>query len=125
MVDGLFTSLRFDPALQDVEENTQVVGHASMYSMVPYHRDRLVVAAKAFGWSEAAATLEGTDGYERFFAFLESHKREWDRTHGPRQPVKVCPLYTVTRQHRAHHSKYGAGTACTARRRLDGHLFHP
>lgn len=88
----LFTSLRFDPALVGIEENTTVCSGASPFLLLPFHRDRLVDAATAFGWTDAAASLQGPEGLASFSKLIKTRKSVWVQENDPHAPVKVRPL---------------------------------
>lgn len=66
----IFTSLRYDPALRDVPESeVEFAGwnfqHKSPLYMLDLHRDRMVRAAKYWGWEKAVQVLEGDSGLRR------------------------------------------------------------
>ena len=63
----LFSSLRFDPLLLPLTINTAAwdgeIKFFSPFYMLPYHRDRMLQAAEHFGWTKAADTIRGTEGF--------------------------------------------------------------
>ncbi|RDW91242.1 hypothetical protein BP5796_02407 [Coleophoma crateriformis] len=68
----LFSSLRYDPILLSNSVNTQLSPgkQPSPFYMLEYHRDRILQAAEHFGWSQAIAALEGTEGLTRLASKL-------------------------------------------------------
>ncbi|KAF3930720.1 hypothetical protein ABW19_dt0209247 [Dactylella cylindrospora] len=54
----LFSSLQYCSVLEYEEGNTKICGQPCPFYMFPYHRDRIVQAAKNFGWTEAIAALQ-------------------------------------------------------------------
>lgn len=73
----LFTSIRYDPILLQAPEhenlNTTEWNHkvASPWYMLDYHRDRMLKAAKHFGWELAIKKIEGPEGLQRLEDLLE------------------------------------------------------
>ncbi|KAL1874806.1 Aminodeoxychorismate lyase [Diaporthe australafricana] len=73
----LFTSLRFDPILLQLGDS-QPIGvnggwnaiKPSPFYMLDYHRDRMLKAASHWGWSEAVAAIEGSEGLARLESFI-------------------------------------------------------
>ncbi|KAK0121617.1 hypothetical protein ONS95_009904 [Cadophora gregata] len=63
----LFSSLRYDPLLLPLTINTAAwdgeIKFFSPFYMLPYHRDRMLQAAENFGWTKAADTIRGTEGF--------------------------------------------------------------
>ncbi|KAL2076039.1 hypothetical protein VTL71DRAFT_982 [Oculimacula yallundae] len=63
----LFSSLRYDPILLPLTINTAAwdgeIKFFSPFYMLPYHRDRMLQAAEHFGWTKAADTIRGTEGF--------------------------------------------------------------
>jgi len=84
----LFTSLRFDPALATVPGsvftnagwNYEVT--SNLY-MLDYHRDRLLRAAKHWGWDAVIARIEGDQGLK----YLEKHASQFLAGKGP-EPLR-------------------------------------
>lgn len=68
----LFTSLRFDPRLLECAANTTVGPAPSPFYMLSLHRDRMLEAAKHFGWSQAEARLSGSSGLENLLETLKA-----------------------------------------------------
>ena len=70
----LFSSLRYDPLLTSLSINTEhwddenVTG--SPFYMLPFHRDRLLEAAKQFGWKAAISQVAGKEGFSRLLKKL-------------------------------------------------------
>ncbi|KAH6724606.1 aminotransferase class IV-domain-containing protein [Leptodontidium sp. MPI-SDFR-AT-0119] len=63
----LFSSLRYDPLLLPLTINTAAwdgeIKFFSPFYMLPFHRDRMLQAAEHFGWTKAADTIRGTEGF--------------------------------------------------------------
>lgn len=67
---SLFSSLRHDPILPSIRQNTSLSAlHApsasdptSPFYMLPYHRDRMLNASRHFDWPAAVEALEGEAG---------------------------------------------------------------
>lgn len=62
------------------------------HSLLPYHRDRLLSAAQAFGWSEVVTFLTGDAGLQRLLSTAEEHLKTISKTpqaHG-RRKIKIC-----------------------------------
>ncbi|KAK6533468.1 hypothetical protein TWF694_002407 [Orbilia ellipsospora] len=58
----LFSSLQYSKTLLTQDENTRLNnGQPSPYSMLPYHRDRILNAARNFGWDAAVSALESSN----------------------------------------------------------------
>ncbi|KAL8280765.1 hypothetical protein RQP46_006769 [Phenoliferia psychrophenolica] len=95
MVDArpehLYTSARYDRALLDSPTNVLTVPPStpSPYLLLPYHRDRLVAAARAFAWTDAAASLDGEAGLVRLLAQLDSSVEAHEASAGVVGPLKV------------------------------------
>ena len=89
--DNLFTSARYDPALLASPSNTLTnpPSAPSPYLVLPYHRDRLVSAALAFNWTEAAASLTGEGGFTRFRDELDLAVAGQEAKAGMVAPLKV------------------------------------
>ncbi|EKD16835.1 aminodeoxychorismate lyase [Drepanopeziza brunnea f. sp. 'multigermtubi' MB_m1] len=70
----LFSSLRYDPLLTPLAVNTEAWdGEEKLFSpfyMLPYHRDRMLQAAEHFGWTKAADTIRGTEGFNHLLKTL-------------------------------------------------------
>ncbi|KAJ5054856.1 uncharacterized protein L3040_001118 [Drepanopeziza brunnea f. sp. 'multigermtubi'] len=70
----LFSSLRYDPLLTPLAANTEAwdgeARFSSPFYMLPYHRDRMLQAAEHFGWTKAADTIRGTDGFNHLLKTL-------------------------------------------------------
>lgn len=71
----LFTSLRCDPNLQNVQvRKLEYAGwnhdHVSPFYMLDLHRDRLLRAARHWQWDKAVAVLEGEVGLQKLSDFL-------------------------------------------------------
>lgn len=76
----LFTSLRYDPAiLKAPDEGFTNVGwnqkHSPIY-MLDLHRDRLLRAAKHWGWTAAIDTIAGEEGLQRLQEYIEDVTRD-------------------------------------------------
>src|SRR4051794_1546629 len=78
----IFTSLRYDPGLAaasaSLRPETYPPPNGSPYYLLAYHRDRLLAAARAFGWNEAVdqlrddpAEVTGHSGLVRFTQGLD------------------------------------------------------
>jgi hypothetical protein len=67
----LFTSLRFDPRLLECAANTAAGPGPSPFYMLSLHRDRMLEAAKHFGFSKAEARLSGPSGLENLLQTLK------------------------------------------------------
>lgn len=88
----LFTSLRFDLSLLQLEGSQQDdVGwnssKPSAYYMLDYHRDRMLKAASYWGWEQAVAAIEGPTGLARLESFITEQLGQ-DTSGDPRR-VKV------------------------------------
>lgn len=71
----LFTSLRYDPILSQVKDvDSGGLGwnfeKSSPFYMLDYHRDRMLRAALHWGWTKAAAAIEGPEGLAGLEALL-------------------------------------------------------
>lgn len=71
----LFTSLRYDPILSQVKDvgsgsHGWNFDKSSPFYMLDYHRDRMLRAASYWGWTKAAATIEGPEGLAELEALL-------------------------------------------------------
>lgn len=71
----LFSSIRYDSALAQVPRSK--LNHAgwnfvttSSFYMLDYHRDRILRAAKYWGWDAAVNALDGDEGLARVAEFL-------------------------------------------------------
>ncbi|KAK6512183.1 hypothetical protein TWF481_001074 [Arthrobotrys musiformis] len=60
----LFSSLQYSPSLLSSPENTEICGSPCPFYMLDYHRDRILHAARNFGWSDAVAVLEAPDALD-------------------------------------------------------------
>ncbi|EPS44528.1 hypothetical protein H072_1442 [Dactylellina haptotyla CBS 200.50] len=61
----LFSSLQYCEELLTQEENTILyAGQPCPYYMLPYHRDRILQAARNFGWQAAISALQAPDCLE-------------------------------------------------------------
>lgn len=105
----LMTSVRYDPikpwlpsllASFSQESNfsnstssdeTNLQGESPIF-LVVYHRDRLVEAADAFGWSEAAQRLKGVESVNEIqnLAEVAIRKEKGGPESGTSQSWKVC-----------------------------------
>ncbi|KAK1760581.1 aspartic peptidase domain-containing protein [Echria macrotheca] len=71
----LFSSLRYDTALLGVPDSTfrhaswNYVNRSPLY-MLDFHRDRMLRAAKHWGWGAAIAALDGQEGLDRLARFI-------------------------------------------------------
>lgn len=88
----LFTSLRFDPTLPQLEDNQHDdLGwnstKPSAYYMLDYHRDRMLKAASYWGWNKAVAAIEGPEGLARLESFITGQLSQ-DSSDQPRR-IKV------------------------------------
>jgi 4-amino-4-deoxychorismate lyase len=87
----LFTSLRFDPLLETNVANREIrrnkLPFAKFY-MFPFHHDRLVEAAKQFGWFAIATQLEGSAGLDHLHKELCNYHKDWESIDKPLR-VKV------------------------------------
>lgn len=99
----IFTSLRGDMILAESKLNTELSTTGQQpcpFYMLRYHRDRMLAAAKEFGWSEAIEALDESAGLllleRRLFEHLE---REYG-TSNHHDPLKVSQVssyrYPVT-----------------------------
>lgn len=84
---SIFTTLRFDPQLRNSnsennhsqaarcrDENTRVNNNQrSAFYFLPYHRDRLLEAAKHFQWEKAIEILDGPEGLSKLTGILEEN----------------------------------------------------
>ncbi|KUJ11824.1 uncharacterized protein LY89DRAFT_688324 [Mollisia scopiformis] len=63
----LFSSLRYDPLLTSISENTKAwpieAKDGSPFYMLPNHRDRILQAAQHFGWTKVVDALSGQEGF--------------------------------------------------------------
>lgn len=80
---SLFTSLRYDPALQAPDWNAD-----SPLSLESYHLDRLRSAATTFDWPQASKAVEGPEGARRFHVLCVQRASEHPNG-GPKKPVLV------------------------------------
>ncbi len=53
--------------------NAEHAKHCGEHYFLPYHRDRLVSAAKAFGWNDVASFLGGEEGTNELAGVVEDH----------------------------------------------------
>lgn len=87
----LFSSLRYDPLLTSLPINTESwdgeTKPRSPFYMLPYHRDRMLQAAEHFGWTKAADTIRGPEG----FAHLVSRLNKAFDTKSP-TPLRIKTL---------------------------------
>ncbi|KAK4706106.1 hypothetical protein P7C70_g108, partial [Phenoliferia sp. Uapishka_3] len=90
----VFSSLRYDPALRTEPCNTNTIPAStpSPYLLLPYHRDRLVEAALAFKWTQAATSLDGDLGMLRFEMELDEAVRKYEEVEGGGAPLKIRVL---------------------------------
>lgn len=92
----LFTSVRYDPALLELQDtqsrdlgwNTE---KSSPLYMLNYHQWRMLEAARHWGWTKAVEVLEGSQGLERLETFvLKNLPKAKDDTECPRpRRVKI------------------------------------
>ncbi|MCJ1466795.1 hypothetical protein MMC07_005415 [Pseudocyphellaria aurata] len=88
----IFTSIRGDAILVESEFNTElsIIGQPSPFYMLRYHRDRLLAAAKQFGWAKAVQALDDSAGLllleRRLFEHLELDPGNFN----VQCPIKVC-----------------------------------
>lgn len=75
----LFSSLRYDPILLQSPANTALwpdenggPSGPSPFYMLPYHRDRMLQAARHFHWDQAISRIEGPQGLNYLLSVLES-----------------------------------------------------
>ncbi|KAG0646891.1 hypothetical protein D0Z07_6204 [Hyphodiscus hymeniophilus] len=75
----LFTSLRYDPLLATLPDNTaswpniveqSTKPNCSPFYMVSFHRDRILKAAEHFDWTTAVSKVRGPEGFSFFLAKL-------------------------------------------------------
>lgn len=70
----LFTSLRYDPFLATLKPNTEAwdgdAPSGVLFSILPYHRDRILQAAEHYGWATVASRLRGPSGLAHLLAKL-------------------------------------------------------
>lgn len=105
----IFTTLRYDPQLmgcgasetpddrQCREQNTILNnGRPSPFYLLPYHRDRLLKAAKHFQWEDAITILEGEDGLDRLNEVLG---KKYDEAHPMRIKVLVNRSGDISTEH--------------------------
>lgn len=92
----LFTSLRFDWSMRSLgNSHSQDLGWNSEASspiyMLTYHRDRMLRAAKHWGWTRAVEILDGPDGLDRLNQFiLDTLKQRLADRWGPHcDPMRV------------------------------------
>ncbi|KAI5926953.1 aminotransferase [Camillea tinctor] len=83
MVDDnfqLFSSIRYEPALLELspEQLADIGwrGQPSAFYMLDFHRDRMLRAAKHWGWSAAVDALAGPQGLKRLQYFLQDITRQ-------------------------------------------------
>lgn len=76
----LFSSARYDPALLDVSKNsaTDPPSAPTPYSLLPYHQQRLVVAAEAFGWTKAVDSIGEEGGAAMMRKELDRAVKKWE-----------------------------------------------
>lgn len=88
----LFSSARYDPALVQCADNsrTSPASTPSAFLLLPYHRDRLHAAARAFLWTDAANALEGDAGLAKLRGELERAVAAYEvRVGAAGAPLKV------------------------------------
>lgn len=70
----LFSSLRYDPLLKSISENTKLLDHgdkeSSPFYMLAYHRDRILQAAEHFKYDKAIGVLQGPQGLDNILQKL-------------------------------------------------------
>ncbi|KAI9055117.1 hypothetical protein LZ554_000082 [Drepanopeziza brunnea f. sp. 'monogermtubi'] len=91
----LFSTLRCDPLLTPLTVNTEAwdgdeVEFFSPFYMLPYHRDRMLQAAEHFGWTKAADTIRGTEGFNHLLKRLTASIDTQSPT--PPTPARVKAL---------------------------------
>lgn len=72
-----------------LEDNKMPTGE---HSFLPYHRDRLVSAAQAFGWHDVVRFLSGDMGLQRLFTTVDQHLKSLPDTERTTlvKKIKVC-----------------------------------
>ncbi|KAF3908463.1 hypothetical protein ABW21_db0203351 [Orbilia brochopaga] len=68
---SVITSLLYWPSFAGDANNTAVCGRECMYYMLPYHRDRLVEAARNFGWFDVVLNLNQPYAPQKMEEILE------------------------------------------------------
>lgn len=91
----LMSSVRGDVLLFHCPKNTLLscklsTSHCQFY-MLQYHRDRILFAARDFGWTEACNVLEGPGGISRLSRALKAHLANLYNGAQNSQPLKVFP----------------------------------
>ena len=102
----LFTSMRYDQQLQNSTANQELngtSGQTKYFYMLPYHWDRMLQAAKHFGWTDSQRVLEDP---EQLAALVTNsvdayvHKRAGDEStwtdKGAALRVSPKEFYTIT-----------------------------
>ncbi|MCJ1447497.1 MAG: hypothetical protein MMC23_008008 [Stictis urceolatum] len=88
----IISSIRYDPELLDLPENTELSASPdtrSEFYMLRYHRDRMVVAAKAFEWPTAEASISGESGLNKLDSALREHVLEEYSEVQRRSPIRI------------------------------------
>jgi len=77
----LITSLRYDPLLIEAPFNQAAAQSlpGSPFLLLVLHQDRLLQAARAFGWADAAETLEADSGLRHLRNVCENAVRDLSR----------------------------------------------
>lgn len=86
------TSIRGDMILAESELNSKVSTNSqpSQFYMLRYHRDRMLAAAKEFGWSEAIEALDESAGLLLLERRLCEHLEHVNGNSNLQNPLKVC-----------------------------------
>jgi hypothetical protein len=94
----LFSSLRYDPQIGSTVDRGVLQSEGQLptsknFYMLGFHRDRILSAAKHFGWEAAVEAISGVEGLRELeralAAALSSHKD------GHSSALKVCGFYSI------------------------------
>lgn len=84
----IFTSVRYDPILRNSSENSKYSTPGSALYIVRLHRDRMLQAARHFGWNFGSASDSGDPpgkiaNMDEFDVELERKVQEWMSSQRP------------------------------------------
>lgn len=89
----ILSSIRADNMLALISKNTLLscdeTSEPSQFYMLRYHRDRMLVAAKALNWTEAQKALEDSRGFNHLRDVLQNHLARMSEGNQYLQPLKV------------------------------------
>jgi branched-subunit amino acid aminotransferase/4-amino-4-deoxychorismate lyase len=93
----LFSTIRHDQEISSAPFN-QSFDRPSPLLHLSYHRDRLVRAARGFGWEQAIHELEGPEGLEKVRRRCEEDAERWRKGNQVSEgdPIKIRILLSKT-----------------------------